>query len=216
MVENESISGKMREHYDRVWSATDPWGFQHSEFEQARYARQFALLEGRRYQRVLEIGCGAGRFTRLLAHISDSVVAIDVAQKAIDRAGTEGAGVIDFRAADIMKFDLTAEGPWDLVVMSETIYCLGWLYPFFDISWLARELFSTTHGGGRLLLANTYGGENDHLLSPWLINTYRDLFRNVGFDLESEEIFLGVKDGVEMKVLMSLFIKSPGNSPETQ
>jgi SAM-dependent methyltransferase len=216
MVENESVTAKMREHYDRVWSETDPWGFEHSAFEQARYERQISLLANRRYERVLEVGCGAGRFTRLLAGISNSVVAVDVAPKAIDRAAGEDAGVIDFRAADIMKFDLAAEGPWDLVVMSETIYCLGWLYPFFDVSWLARELFSTSRDGGRLLLANTYGGENDHLLSPWLIHTYRDLFRNVGFDLESEEIFQGVKDGVEMKVLMSRFVKSTGSSPETQ
>lgn len=214
MVENELISRKMREHYDRVWSETDPWGFDNSEFEQARFERQITLLEDRSYERVLEIGCGAGRFTRMLARFSSSVVAVDVAQKAIDRAGVEG-GVIDFRAADIMKFDLATEGPWDLVVMSETIYCLGWLYPFFDVGWLAKELLATTRGDGRLLLANTYGGENDHLLRPWLIHTYRDLFRNVGYKIKSEEVFQGVKDGVEMKVLMSLFIKPSSASPET-
>ena len=35
---------------------------------------------------------------------------------------------IDFRVANIMQYNPRAEGPWDLVVMTETIYCLGWLY----------------------------------------------------------------------------------------
>lgn len=199
----------MQEHYDRVWSADDPWGFENSEFEQSRYARQLALLSDRRYPRVLEIGCGAGRFTRLLAGISEGVLAVDVAPNAILRARADQPATVDFRTLNVMEWDVRGEGPFDLIVISETIYCLGWLYPFFDVSWLARELFSATRVNGRLLLANTYGGENDHLLSPWLIHTYRDLFRNVGCELESEEIFKGIKDGVEMKVLMSLFTRLP-------
>jgi hypothetical protein len=75
----------------------------------------------------------------------------------------------------------------------------------FDVAFMAANLRDAMRPGGRLLLANTYGGDKDWLLRPWLIDTYRDLLRNVGFDLEREETFCGIKDGNDIKVLMSLF-----------
>jgi SAM-dependent methyltransferase len=161
--------------------------------------------------RALEIGCGAGAFTRLLASIADRVVAFDIAPTAIARARAMGAGLgaVDLRVANIMEYDPRAEGPWDLVVMSETIYFLGWLYPFFDVAWLASELFAAMNGAGRLLRANTHGGTEDYLLRLWLIRTYRDLFVNVGYRLEAEEIFRGTKDGADLEVLITLFAKVP-------
>ena len=49
------------------------------------------------------------------------------------------------RAANIMETEPESAGPWDLVVMSGTIYYAGWLYSFFDVDWLARRLFATVH-----------------------------------------------------------------------
>jgi SAM-dependent methyltransferase len=139
------------------------------------------------------------------------VVALDISPSAIEQARAAGRGLrtVDFRVANIMEYDLCAEGPWDLVVMSETIYYLGWLYPFFDLAWLASQIFAATRGGGRFLLANTLGRTEDHLLLPWIIRTYRDLFLNVGYVLEREELSRGVKNGVHFEVLISLFTKAP-------
>ena len=58
-------------------------------------------------------------------------------------------------------------------------------------------------------MANTYGGVEDYLLRPWLIRTYRDLFLNVGYRLEDEEVFCGTKDGADLKVPISLFTEVP-------
>jgi SAM-dependent methyltransferase len=158
---------------------------------------------------VLELGCGAGSFTRRLGHIADSVVAIDIAPSAIERARASAfdPAAIDFRVENIMDYELGAEGPWDLVVMSETIYYLGWLYPLFQVGWLASELFVATRTGGRFLMANTCGTEKDHLLLPWLVRTYRDLFLNVGYSLEAEEVVRGAKHSVEYEILVDLFSK---------
>jgi SAM-dependent methyltransferase len=217
MNERHLISDKMRAHYETVWQAGDAWDFETSEFEQARYAHQLGFLAGQRYERALEIGCGSGCFTRRLAGIADRVVALDIAEAAIERARVQaadaGPGTVEFRVADAMHYDLQAEGPWNLVILSETMYCLGWLYPFFDIAWFACQLFNATSAGGRLLLTNTYGQkEKDWLLQPWIIDTYRDLFRNVGYRLEREEIFRGTKAGVDFSVLLTLFHKvdAPG------
>ena len=210
MSDHRLIDQKMREHYEAVWSAGDAWELESSGFEQARYDRQLELLEGERYGRALEIGCGSGCFTPRLARVADEVVALDISSAAIERARARvsacaAPGAVQFRVANVMEYDLAAEGPWDLVVLSETIYCLGWLYPFFDLGVFAANILASLRPGGRLLLANTYGAERDWLLRPWLIDTYRDLFRNVGFQLESEDIFRGVKHDEEFQVLMSVF-----------
>ena len=91
---------------------------------------------------LFEIGCGAGNFTALLARQADQVTAIDVSPTAISMAkrGLTASNIVKFREADIMDEQVRDSGPWDLVVMSETIYYLGWLYPFFDVAWLASEL----------------------------------------------------------------------------
>ena len=119
------------------------------------------------------------------------------------------AATIDFRVANVMEYDPPAEGPWDLVVLSETIYYPGWLYAFFNIAWLAVQLFMATRAGGRLLLANTQGDMKDYFVRPWLIRTYRDLFLNVGYHLETEEICRGTKHGVDLGILMPLLTKDP-------
>jgi SAM-dependent methyltransferase len=209
MTERQQVDEQAREFFQDLWIHGDYWDFESSEYEKIRLEHLFEMLDGRRYPRVLEIGCGSGHFTRLLARIADQVVALDIAPAAIERARSLAIGpaAVDFRVANIMEYKPGADGPWDLVVMTETICYLGWLYSFFDVAWLAAEIFTATRAGGRLLLANTLGEVEDKLLLPWIIRTYHDLFRNVGYQIEAEELFKGTKRGVDFEVLMSLFAK---------
>ena len=211
--ERSAIHLKAEAFFEELWKKGDPWKLETSEFERAKYATEIAALHGRRYRRVLEIGCGAGWFTRSLASIADQIVAIDISPTAIGRARASGLDSVDFRVANIMEYNIRAEAPWDLVVMNETICYLGWLYSFFDVAWFAAEIFAVTRNGGRLLMANTCGGVDDYLLLPWIIRTYHDLFVNVGYRLASEEIFRGRKDGAEIEVLISVFGRSEKANP---
>jgi len=205
-------NARAREFFEELWSRGDPWELDSSELDQSRYRRQIELLEDRRYERALELGCGAGAFTALLARIADHVTAIDVARAAVaaaDRRGLDPSKV-EVRAEDIMGFDPSREGSFDLVVLAETVYYLGWLYPMFDVAWLAARVFQATSSGGRLLLVNSYGGDEDWLQRPWLLHTYRDLFANVGYTLETQETISGVKNGSVVTILMSRFRKDGG------
>jgi SAM-dependent methyltransferase len=209
MPDRDFISRKAQSFFDDLWQRGDPWDLETSSFEQRRCARLIEILSARRYAKALEIGCAAGVFTRLLAGVTDQLVALDVAPHAIERARTTWTGPesAEFRVANIMDYDARREGPWDLIVMSDMIYFLGWLYSFFDISWLVMELFAATRAGGNLLLANCYGGAHDYLMHAPLIHTYRDLFINVGYQIKTEETFRGTKNGVDIDVLITLFEK---------
>jgi hypothetical protein len=44
-------------------------------------------------------------------------------------------------------------------------------------------------------------------MQPALIRTYRDLFLNVGYQVNTEDIFRGSKNGVDIDVLITLFEK---------
>lgn len=211
MTERQLIGQQVQEFCDDLWQRGDFWDFESSEYERARCARLLTILAGRRYGRVLEIGCGAGYFTRLLARLADQIVAFDIAPAAIARARTLGGDLptVDFRVANAMDYAWRADGPWDLVVCSDAICYMGWRYPFFDVAWFAAELFAATRSGGHLLLANTMDEVGDKLLLPYIIRTYRDLFVNVGYHLEAEEIFRGTKNGVDFEILISLLVKVP-------
>jgi SAM-dependent methyltransferase len=211
MIERSSLDEKARTFFDELWNHGDPWEFDRSVFERKKYNRELELLADRRYERVLEIGCGAGVFTRQLAALAGTVVALDVSPVAIGAARdkTSGARTIDFRVANIMEYDPLGEAPWDLIVLGDTIYYLGWLYSFFDVAWLAHRLCTATRSGGRLLLANTCGCSDDYLLLPWIIRTYHDLFVNVGYGVERQDSFLGTKNDTALETLITIFLK-PG------
>jgi len=207
MIDRKGISLKAQSFFDDLWARGDPWELEASDFERERYARLIAMLDQSKYARILEIGCGAGAFSRLLAPMAQQLIALDVSSRAIAaaRAAQGSINHVEFRAANVMDYDPKAEGPWDLIVMSETIYYLGWLYSFFDVAWLASELFAATRTGGELLLANTQGDALEPLLRPSIIRTYHNLFVNVGYNIRAEEVLRGTKNGVGIEVLITLF-----------
>lgn len=209
MIERELVDQKMRSFMESLWERGDPWDIEKSTYERDRCVQLLKMLEDRRYDRLLEIGCGAGYLTRMLAPHANHIVALDISQTAIDRARAldTGQAKVDFCVANIMDYKQQLDGPWDLVVFSDTMCYLGWLYPLFDVAWLAVQIFEATRAGGRLMLANSmYEGE-DWLLRPWLIRTYRDLFVNVGYAIETEEVYKATKRGVEFEVLMTVYCK---------
>jgi SAM-dependent methyltransferase len=209
MDERNAANERARQFFESLWKRGDPWELETSEFERAKYDEEISILGARRYVRALEIACGIGSFTRRLAAHCDEVLGVDVSPTAITRARetVKDSGKVRFREANIIEFDIQAEGPWDLVVMNETIYYLGWLYSFFDVAWLAFQLFESTRAGGQLLMANTCGGVEDYLLRPWIIGTYHDLFSNVGYETTRRQMFRGVKNDTEIDYMISLFTK---------
>ena len=99
----------------------DPWGYTDRWYEERKRALTLAALPDARYGRVLEVGCGIGVLTALLAERADHLLAVDVSAAAVERARARVPGV-QVEVADVAEG--VPDGPFDLVVLSEVGYYL--------------------------------------------------------------------------------------------
>lgn len=129
---------------DLYASDPDPWDLETSPYEAAKYDATIAALEGRRFACALEIGCSLGVLTAKLAPLCDSLLAIDVAEAALNRA-QERVPDVDFERREVPEE--FPDGAYDLIVSSEVLYYLD--VPAFDATLNAIE--RTLIPGGALL-----------------------------------------------------------------
>ncbi|HWK25645.1 MAG TPA: SAM-dependent methyltransferase [Solirubrobacter sp.] len=115
----------MRVHpgfFDDLYAADpDPWDFETSPYEAAKYDTTIAALDDRRFKSALEIGCSIGVLTARLRPRADHLLAIDVAEAALERARARNPGVTFERREVPEQFPA---GAYDLVVCSEVLYYL--------------------------------------------------------------------------------------------
>ena len=138
----------------------DPWGFETSPYEAAKYERTLDALPATTLGRVLEVGCANGVLTAKLGPRCDALLAIDVSETALEAARARCADQKNIR---FEKRGLPAEGPagpFDLVVLSEMVYYLDRA----DVDRLGVYLEQAVPAGGHLLLVH-WIGETDYPLS---------------------------------------------------
>jgi len=99
---------------------------------------------------VVDLGCGTGRFTELLAtHFGCGIIGIDPSARMLDRARQKRiAGNVVFRQASADALPLP-DGSVDLVFMSQVYHHLA------DPSAVARECGRVLRHGGHACLRNT-------------------------------------------------------------
>ena len=108
--------------FDDLYAANpDPWDFESSAYEAAKYDATIAALEGGRFATALEIGCSIGVLTDRLSRHCDALLAIDVAEAALERAKARVPDVAFERREVPEEFP---DGSYDLIVVSEVLYYL--------------------------------------------------------------------------------------------
>lgn len=136
----------------------DPWGFDSSAYEQAKYDRTIAALKGRRYRRGLEIGCASGHLSHRLAGLCDTLLAVDVSETALARAKARCGQDRSIRF-ERMRFPLEVPSTpaFDLIVLSEVAY----YWSEADLRIASLRIIDLLVQGGRLLLVH-WIGETDY------------------------------------------------------
>jgi 2-polyprenyl-3-methyl-5-hydroxy-6-metoxy-1,4-benzoquinol methylase len=136
-----------REYYEGLWEAT-PTGLAPADFE-GRVA--FLLGHVPTGARVLDVGCGEGRFAAALADTGAQVVAIDVAEEPLSRARALRAD-LDLRLVE-------PEGPWPLEDSSFDVVWAGETIEHVANTavWLS-EVRRVLRSGGELLLSTPAHG----------------------------------------------------------
>lgn len=141
-----------RAWHERHYRRPDPDGISSSAYHQAKDALIIEVLDQldvpERRGRVLEVGCGEGRFTSRLAAFGGELLAVDISDAAIRRARPAFAGqpkvVFERRT---LPLDMP-EGTFDLIVCSDVLY-------FWEPRTLRRgldRLLGCLRPGGRMLL----------------------------------------------------------------
>lgn len=132
----------------------DPWNTHASPYERQKFAETMASLPRPRYRLCLEVGCGAGALSKLLAQRCDTLVAMDCTAGALATASARAAG------PNVVFIGGAAPGAWptqppDLVVLSEVLYFMT----------------DEDSAGLALRLANDCAPDCDVVLVNWLGDT---------------------------------------------
>lgn len=146
-------SGRVgREYFERLFRAgEDPWDYRNA-YETGKYDQTLSLVpDDGPIARALEIGCAEGLFTERLAPRVGALVAVDIAEAALERARRRcrDLSTVRFRRLDLFADDLPSG--FDLVVCSEILYFAG---SDDTLARTARKVASALRPGGRLVAAH--------------------------------------------------------------
>ena len=137
----------MRAHYEDFWADApadpEPW-----EWERRR---ALLLGEARPGERVLDLGCGAGRFVAALREAGAEPVGVELAEAALERARANAPGADLRLVADDGSLPLE-HASVDLVWCSEVLEHVP------DTAHLLLEVRRVLRPGGRLLVTVPHHG----------------------------------------------------------
>ncbi|WP_248277776.1 class I SAM-dependent methyltransferase [Brasilonema sp. UFV-L1] len=146
---NEELTQKIRNDFDRI-ALHEQVGWNHNN-----HYHHFLLQQLPSHcKNILEIGCGTGEFSRLLAKRADRVVAIDLSPNMIKVAKQHSKEFtnIDFQVADILKWEFPTQ-QFDAIASIATVHHL-------PVENLLPNLEAALKPGGSLLILDLLEHEN--------------------------------------------------------
>lgn len=139
--------------YDRD---RDPWDVETSDYERQKRGATLAALPAGRFGHVLDIGCSTGVLTAELAPLADRLVAVDVAENALEvaRSRVVGQSHVQFIRGEVPRD--WPPGHFDLILFSEVLYFLS----AEDVALASQRAWKSIDADGVCLLIN-WTGPND-------------------------------------------------------
>lgn len=137
--------------FDTLYQADpDPWQFETSPYEAAKYAATIAALPKPRYRSAFEIGGSIGVLTEQLAQRCDALLSVDISAIAQKRAIQRCQHLPQVR---FQLMNVPHEYPqesFDLVLLSE----VGYYWCRADLHQAQQRIYESLEPGGHLLLVH--------------------------------------------------------------
>lgn len=149
-------------YFDDVYRAnSDPWHFETSPYEHAKYAASLAALPRPHYPRAFEIGCSLGVFTAQLAPRCGYLLGVDVSEQALAQARRRCAGLPQVALRLLRVPDEFPAAPFDLITVCE----VGYYWNLADLARAADLIAGALPAGGQLLLVHWTAPVHDYPLT---------------------------------------------------
>ena len=150
------------EYFDHVYQANrDPWNFESSPYERAKYAATLAALPRPHYAEAFEIGCSLGVLTEQLARRCGHLLAVDVSEAALAQARTRCADLPQVELKLLRVPEAFPPQQFDLILLSE----VGYYWSPQDLGRAADQLIAGLKPGGQLLLVHWTPPVHDYPLT---------------------------------------------------
>jgi SAM-dependent methyltransferase len=144
--------------FDRLYAGIqDPFGVELPQYryQQRKYNSLLSMLPQRRYRNVLDIGCGLGAFTRMLAPYAEHVLGTDISAEAIRQAQELSVGHPNVSYSQRDMLDSSQEDTFDLIIIADTLYYVD-PRTAVGLKSIARSVSSKVAPGGLVLIVNHY------------------------------------------------------------
>jgi SAM-dependent methyltransferase len=147
------------DYFDGVYAhADDPWSFETSRYEHAKYTDTLRSLPRETYANALEVGCSIGVLTERLAERCERLLSVDVAEAALAKARERCAHLphVRFERRRLPETFPSGSGagalaePFDLILLSE----VGYYWSEEDLREVLRLCAERLVEGGHLLLVH--------------------------------------------------------------
>ena len=139
------------EYFETVYNAKDdPWNFTTSEYEARKYGATINALPRENYESAFEIGCSIGVLTARLAEKCQSLLSVDVNEKALRQARKKCENLPNVRLEKMRIPDEFPDEDFDLVVVSEVGYYLN----IEDLAQTQEKIIKRLKRGGNVILVH--------------------------------------------------------------
>jgi predicted TPR repeat methyltransferase len=138
-------------YFELVYAESDdPWGFATRAYEASKYAATLDALPRGRYRSAFEIGCSIGVLTERLAESCERLLAVDVAERALEQARERCRHLTHVRFERMAVPATFPDEQFDLMLVSEVGYYWGW----DDLATSQRLIVEHLEPAGHLLLVH--------------------------------------------------------------
>ena len=139
-------------YWEHIFAQPDPWNYL-SVYETTKYHQTIEILGDEPVGAAMEVACAEGIFTRMLRPHVDSLLAVDISTRALERARGRCADLDPIR---FDTFNLITDAPpegLDLIVCSEVLY---YLEDASHLRQVADKFGAALKEGGRFVTAHAH------------------------------------------------------------